>query len=71
MKVTIRAYAQQVGLTTEQLNDALLQYGIQQLTDWFEEEEEADPGSVWWTGERPYWLEAYLPQRPDPLDFDD
>lgn len=59
----IRAHAQRLGLPVEWLTASLLQHGAQQLADWAEAQEAADPGSVWQTGDVPDWLEAYLPQR--------
>ena len=63
MDALIRRHAQRLGLSPEQLTQALLQYASQQLADWAEAEETADPGSVWCAGDPPDWLEPYLPQR--------
>jgi hypothetical protein len=63
MEAIIRAHARRLGLTVEQLTEALLQHGAQELDAWAEAEEAADPGSVWHTGDAPEWLEAYLPMR--------
>lgn len=59
----IRAHAQRLGLTAEQLTVALLQHGSQELDIWTECRESDDPGSVWHTGDVPDWLEPHLPQR--------
>lgn len=63
MDAIIRVHARRLGLTVEQLTEALLQHGARDLVDWAEAREAADPGSVWHTGDVPEWLERNLPQR--------
>jgi hypothetical protein len=57
----IRRHAQRLGLTPEQLSAALLQYATRELADWTEEGENDDPGSVWYVGDPPDWLEPHMP----------
>lgn len=59
-------HAKRLGVDLARLAVALMQHGAQELAAWTEERETADPGSVWQTGDVPDWLEAHLPQPPDP-----
>lgn len=63
MKANIRAHARRLGLGPGLLISALLQHAAQELAEWTEARETADPGSVWHTGDVPEWLERYLPKR--------
>jgi len=58
----IRAHARRLGLTPERLTEALLFYAAGELLAWTEQQEESDPGSVWYTGDAPGWLESCLPE---------
>ena len=42
---TIRAHAQRLGLSPEQLSAALLEYATRELGDWITEQENADQGA--------------------------
>jgi hypothetical protein len=61
LPAAIGAHAKRMGLKPEQLSEALLSYAAAELSAWATDEEEADPGCVWHTGDAPLWLEPYLP----------
>jgi hypothetical protein len=51
-----------LGLSPEQLSDALLKYAATELASWATEQENADPGG-WVAGDAvPDWLLPHLPQ---------
>jgi len=56
----IDAHAERLGLLPVQLREVLLSHVAAELRTWATEQEEADPGSVWHTGDAPDWLEPYL-----------
>lgn len=58
----IRRHAQMLGLSPEQLSDALLKYAAIELACWATEQENTDPGG-WVAGDAvPDWLLPHLPQ---------
>ena len=57
----INAHARRLMVTPEQLTEALLFYAAGELLAWVEQQEESDPGSVWYSGDAPDWLERFLP----------
>jgi hypothetical protein len=56
----IEAHAKRLGLSPEMLTEALLFHAAGDLLVWADEKERSDPGSVWYTGDVPDWLESLL-----------
>lgn len=56
----IEAHAKRLGVAPEKLSEILLHHAVAQLLDWTQEQEESDPGSVWYTGDAPDWVMPYL-----------
>jgi len=56
----IAAHAKRLGLPPEQLREALLFHAAGDLLVWADEQEKLDPGSVWYSGDVPPWLEPCL-----------
>jgi hypothetical protein len=58
----INAHARRMMVTPEQLTEALLFYVAGELLGWAAQQEESEPGSVWYSGDAPDWLERFLPK---------
>ena len=58
----IRAHAIRLAIPPEQLSQLLLSHAAGELRAWTNEREESDPGSVWYAGDVPDWLEPHLLQ---------
>jgi hypothetical protein len=58
----IGAHAKRLGLSTAQLTEIMLHHVAGDLLIWTDERERSEPGSVWYTGDIPQWLEPYLPR---------
>jgi|688.fasta_scaffold1061512_2 hypothetical protein len=55
----IRAHSKRLGLGESFLVEALLSYGASELLSWVQRREAEDPGSVWYSGDLPDWLEPH------------
>ena len=58
----IKAHAIRLGIPPEQLSELLLSHAAGELRAWTNEQEESEPGSVWYAGDVPDWLEPQLQQ---------